>query len=263
MTASTTTAIDGLDWAGAPSELQNRGPAFRARTALIARVMRNLAPTCLLDIGCGRGYVTAVAATRAHRVIATDVSPGAVDATRVALASHPGAEVCAADPLAGNWGPLANNPPSPDVILLSEVLEHIEDDAAALRALHTLAARHDSRIVLTVPANPALWTEWDELAGHHRRYTRVELLSKLDAAGFDVRAIKSWGFPVTGWLANKGSKMRAARVSDPRVRSEIPRAMSVLLPVADFGFRILGWIEASLFSNVDRGSGYVVLARPR
>lgn len=252
---------DVLEWAGAPSELQNHGPAFHARTRLISNVMASLRPRCLLDIGCGRGYVTAIAARHAASVVATDVSSGAVEATRQELAQHRDAMACVANPLAGDWGDLAEGTPSPDVVLLSEVLEHIEDDAAALRSLRAII-RDDARLVLTVPANPQLWTQWDDLAGHFRRYRKAELEQKLRDAGFRVQAIKTWGYPFTGWIANKGSKMRASRLSDPRGRSEVPAIVNLLLPVADLSFRVMARVEARLFAGLDRGSGYVVVATP-
>lgn len=62
-----------------------------------------------------------------------------------------------------------------DLILLADVLEHIEDDDAAADWIsrHLAPGGH---AILTVPANRHLWTEMDEVVHHHRRYSRRMLL---------------------------------------------------------------------------------------
>lgn len=248
-----------LDWEGAPSEVQDKGPAFHARTYLVDRVLRRLRPNRMLDIGCGRGYVTAMAARHARQVVATDVAPGAVAATADLLARHPDARVLAADVLGGNWGEgLRERGTRFDVILLSEVLEHLDDDLAALITCRDLLSEGGS-LLLTVPGNPALWTRWDDLAGHRRRYTREELIWKLEAAGFRVRQLVNWGFPLTGWLAIRGARMRARRVEERNADGEVPTSLQLLLPAASIAFRVAARIEP-WFSRLDRGAGYVAVA---
>jgi SAM-dependent methyltransferase len=246
-----------LDWDGAPSETQASGPAFAARTHLIDQEFRRLRPRTMVDIGCGRGHVTAIAARHAGTVYATDLADGAVEETRRNLAFHPDAYVACIDPFGSDWpgrGPTAE---AFDVALLSEVLEHIEDDVAMLKNVRELLAR-DGRLVITVPAHMALWTQWDVVAGHVRRYERAELLAKLSQAGFVPERVRTWGFPVTGWLAIRGARMRGERVQarTREIPSPITRAMPVLAPV----FRACARAE-SIFSRTDRGAGYVVVAR--
>ena len=244
-----------LEWDGAPSEIQSSGPAFHARTFLVDRVFRRLRPRRLLDIGCGRGYVTVIAAHYAEEVIALDQAPGAVDETRARLAEHPAAQAYVADALTGLWHD--QHAGTFDAVLLSEVLEHLDDDAGALAAVLELLAP-GGHLVITVPANPALWTHWDDLAGHRRRYRRPELASRLLAAGFAVREIKSWGFPVTGWLAIRGAKMRSRRVARGSA-TEVGSLVRRVLPLASIVFAALARIE-SAFSRLDRGAGYVAVA---
>ena len=71
-----------------------------------------------------------------------------------------------------------------DMICLFDVLEHIEDDGAALLWVrdHLTA---DGLVFVTVPAFPFLWSQHDELAQHYRRYTRDSLLARL-GPGFRV-----------------------------------------------------------------------------
>lgn len=248
-----------LDWPGAPSDFQNFGPGFLARTYLVDRALRRLRPDRLLDIGCGKGTVTAIAARHARQVIATDVADDAVAATSALLAGHPHAQAFVADALAGDWGAHAEEREARfDCILLSEVLEHLDDDAAALVTCRELLTE-DGSLLITVPADPALWTRWDDLAGHQRRYKKQELVSKLEAAGFHVDQLTSWGFPITRWLTRRGATMRARRLEQRDPAGEFPPVLRLLMPVASVAFRVLARIEP-LFSSLDRGAGYVVVA---
>jgi SAM-dependent methyltransferase len=72
-----------------------------------------------------------------------------------------------------------------DVVALFDVLEHIEDDATALRNIHTML-RPGGRIILTVPAHRWLWSRIDDLSSHYRRYNRPGLTAVLERAGFEA-----------------------------------------------------------------------------
>lgn len=69
-----------------------------------------------------------------------------------------------------------------DLVCLLDVLEHIDEDVATLRAVRTLLAP-GGRALLTVPAYRWLWSTHDEFLHHKRRYTAGELRSKAKAAG--------------------------------------------------------------------------------
>lgn len=72
-----------------------------------------------------------------------------------------------------------------DAVTILDTLEHIKNDAKALRELNRILKK-DGLIVITVPAYMLLWGIHDELLGHKRRYSRAELVSKLEHAGFKV-----------------------------------------------------------------------------
>jgi len=75
-----------------------------------------------------------------------------------------------------------------DLIALLDVLEHVDDDVASLKALRERLA-HRGSLLLTVPALPWLWSDHDVLHHHKRRYTREALNMRLKEAGLDVVAI--------------------------------------------------------------------------
>ena len=72
-----------------------------------------------------------------------------------------------------------------DLICLFDVIEHIEDDEAALDTLWRLLAQ-DGLLALSVPAYRWMWGQQDVVNLHYRRYTRKELCRKLQRHGFTV-----------------------------------------------------------------------------
>jgi len=63
-----------------------------------------------------------------------------------------------------------------DIVIMLDVLEHIEDDAAFLQHDVMPRLKPESHLVISVPAHPTLFTSHDEFLGHYRRYTRRKLL---------------------------------------------------------------------------------------
>lgn len=72
-----------------------------------------------------------------------------------------------------------------DVVCVFDVLEHLADDAAALRDLYA-AIQPGGLLVVTVPAYMSLWSYFDEAAHHCRRYAPRDLRGRLTEAGFEV-----------------------------------------------------------------------------
>lgn len=71
------------------------------------------------------------------------------------------------------------------IVTLFDVLEHFQDDLAALQGVYSLL-EDGGYAVVTVPAFSFLWTEHDELAHHKRRYTKLFLQNRLEESGFSV-----------------------------------------------------------------------------
>jgi hypothetical protein len=73
-------------------------------------------------------------------------------------------------------------------VAMLDVLEHIDDDLAALVELRGRMAP-DTQLIVTVPALQWAFSGWDEALGHHRRYSRRSLRQVLERAGFAVDAV--------------------------------------------------------------------------
>jgi SAM-dependent methyltransferase len=123
-------------------------------------------PKLVVDVGCGPGgNVGALADT--YDVVGIDTSP---DAIALARQRYPGVRF---------WqGELGEAPPEIDdgtsFYLMTDVLEHVPDDFLLLSTL-LARCRQGAHILLTVPANDALWSSHDEVLGHFRRYDRSQL----------------------------------------------------------------------------------------
>ena len=74
------------------------------------------------------------------------------------------------------------------LVALLDVLEHVADDRAALGGIARVLAP-GGRVLLTVPANPWMWSAHDEAHHHHRRYTAATLREAAVDAGFRVELL--------------------------------------------------------------------------
>lgn len=104
----------------------------------------------------------------------------------------------------GNICALPFEPATFDLVLATDVLEHVDDDLLALSEISRVLAP-GGKALITVPAFPALWGLQDDVSLHKRRYRLRALLAKIEYAGF--KPIKSYYFnyllfgPI--WLARK------------------------------------------------------------
>jgi SAM-dependent methyltransferase len=79
-----------------------------------------------------------------------------------------------------------------DLVAAFDIVEHVDDDDAALRELVRVAAPA-ATILLSVPLHPSRWTRFDDLVGHRRRYEPAELASKLARHGLSVTGSAVYG----------------------------------------------------------------------
>jgi len=77
-----------------------------------------------------------------------------------------------------------------DISISSEVLEHVDNDQAALEELCRVTK---SRIIFTVPAHNYLWTNSDDILLHKRRYSKSELLALVKKSGMHIVKLKPYG----------------------------------------------------------------------
>lgn len=159
---------------------------FLGRRAVVFEVLRRFAPgKKLLDVGLGTGQNAALFMKEGFEV--TGLEPSG-EAVALALQKAPGLKIIE------DSFPSARVPEAFfDVIVLLDVIEHIEDDREALRGVYR-ALRPGGIALITTPAFPFLWSRHDELAHHYRRYRRAELKHTLKAAGFATPLLSYYNF---------------------------------------------------------------------
>lgn len=184
---------DEHTWGDAP-ELY--GPRHAFRESLLVREIRSLPVPGrdALDAGAGAGSMARTLARMGFCVTAVDGSPAFVDRIAGLLAAEPGGPHRA---LRGDMGALPVPDASADLVVCAEVLEHLDDDAAAARDLRRVM-RPGAGLVVSVPAGPFRYDWTDRWAGHRRRYTPEGLEALLADAGLVSVDVYAWGFPVTG-----------------------------------------------------------------
>jgi SAM-dependent methyltransferase len=133
----------------------------------------------ILEIGCGTGHNLPMLA-RFGEVDAIEIDPAA----RAIAGGRLGKPV-GASPL-----PLLPGVPAAhyDLIAVLDVVEHIEDDVAALAAMRARLAP-GGRILITVPAHQWMWSAHDVVNHHHRRYSKKTLRQAITAAGLRPRGM--------------------------------------------------------------------------
>lgn len=139
----------------------------------------------ILDVGCGDAYITERLAAQYPDSFFYAVDPGFTDESiaRHRAAAGKNLYFCTsmAEVIVGLQGKTTT------LILLTDVIEHIEDDAAFLRSLcNGSFCNEATHMLITVPAFSSLFTSRDKALGHYRRYTNSTLRSLVQQCGLDV-----------------------------------------------------------------------------
>jgi 2-polyprenyl-3-methyl-5-hydroxy-6-metoxy-1,4-benzoquinol methylase len=141
-----------------------------AKYRIIAGYLRGSGPLRVLNAGCGSGELSLILAALGHTVVGIDPAPEYIDVAR-RNADRAGMRACVFE--VSTIEQLGAERTF-DCVVATDVLEHIEDDRAAIRKLSRLV-RPDGKVIITVPAGPWLFGFHDEALGHFRRYTRASL----------------------------------------------------------------------------------------
>ena len=203
---------------------------FRAKRALVLQEAgragvdeRGLA----IDVGCGTGALLSALTPRFRQVAGTDLSVRAARLAADAIGPGVGPVLAEAAQLPFPTGCAA-------MVTSLDVLEHIDDDAAALRELARVA-RPGGLLVLAVPAYQWAWSDHDVALGHRRRYTAGRLRGLAEEVGLDclrVTYFHSWLVPLA-FLLRRTPLRRLVR-DDQEEASYVSPAVN----------RLFGWLTA-------------------
>ena len=187
--------------------------APRARVARIISLVLEEPVRSLVDLGCGGGSLLAEIEARLPGVelAGLDLSSRQIEMNRrggsrvrwaVADLERPLDE---AKSLSGRW----------DVVVASEILEHLDDPGTFLGNALRLAAPGRGRLLLTTQSGPVRETE--RRVGHRRHFTREALARLLADAGWAQPRVWNAGFPfhdLSKWWANRDPDASFRRFGD-------------------------------------------------
>lgn len=166
---------------------------YRARREILSDFLKRWggvpAGARILEIGCGTGHNLPMLAEFG------EIDAIEIDETAAAKASERLGKQVGSSPLPELEGVA---PGSYDLVAVLDVIEHVEDDVAALKAIAT-ALKPGGQILITVPAHQWMWSAHDVVNHHKRRYSKKTLAAALEAAGLRHRKLgwfNSLLFPV-------------------------------------------------------------------
>lgn len=176
-------ALPAHHWVPAPRYLMRRDRALRHAD--------RIGPCKVLEIGCGPAALLSELAGRGFDAFGVDRSTEALRLARMLI--HPGSAMTLRAELDPTWKG------SFDLLLSFEVIEHLEEDIAAMEEWRTYL-KPDGRMILSTPAHPSRWNAADVWAGHVRRYSEEDLVASVVKAGFAVETIECYGFPLANLM---------------------------------------------------------------
>jgi SAM-dependent methyltransferase len=223
------------------AEFEPRSFWFRSRNDLIVWALRAYFPhaTSLFEVGCGTGFVLMALQARCKglRLAGGELSPAGIQIARSRLPEVPIVQLDARRlPFEREY----------DIVAAFDVLEHIDDDEAVLSEM-ARAATAQGGLLIAVPQHPWLWGVVDDFSGHVRRYTRDELVRKIERAGLRVVRVTSFvSLLVPLVAASRLLRGGTPEAYDPRKEFALPR-------VAD---RLFEWVMRLERSLIERGVSF-------
>jgi len=229
-------------------------PWWRARADLTLRLLKRLdvhPPARVLDAGCGWGVTLEALEARGYSAAGMDISRRALE-----MLDRPDRTLIQADLTKA----LKSDPPRFRAVLALDVIEHLDDDREAVRRLGELVSP-GGVLIVSVPALPALFSEFDAAQGHRRRYQPDSLAAAFVDSGLRLERTFWWGRWLVPALRRQRAKNRARSGETPaqvyrRHLTTPPRPFSWLI---DLAFRVEA--RPALLGLLGSGTSLFAVAR--
>ena len=194
------------------------------------------------ELGVGRGNLSKFIRQHEH-VLLTDYRTDYLEELQGKWRHHPNLRIGKLDMTArADYEQLRSF--APDSVVFLNVLEHIEDDNAVLANLFEVVPP-GCRVVVLVPFNMKLFSEFDRQLGHFRRYGESELENKFRTAGFEVE--KQFFFNKIGVLAwyaantlGKQSALKPWQLKIYNFLTPLFRILDKILPTSGLSTVVVG-----------------------
>ncbi len=236
--------------------VEQRHAWFRARNELIGEIASGLVTDAgdgyrVLEVGCGTGGVlrTLEQACARGRVIGMDSFAEGLRFAR----QRTGCSLVVGD---------ANHPPFGrefSLVGMFDVLEHLPDDRGVLARMGEILLPGGA-LMLTVPADPALWSYFDEASNHQRRYDAADLRDRLESAGFAVEYVTHFMTALTPMLR---TYRRIAGLKSRSPEQAVARDLRIVPVVNDVMYRLLVREQRAIRARKVLSGGTSILAIAR
>jgi SAM-dependent methyltransferase len=232
---------------------------FLARNRVICKLAAKAIPAAnngrILEVGCGTGFVMRALENEfpSEQVTGMDLFLEGLRYARQRVQSDLVQADLAFPPFEGGF----------DLVGMFDVLEHIEDDHEVLDHLFKLVKPGGS-LLLTVPADPGLWSYFDVASHHVRRYTLDELNDKVKAAGFTCEFSSPFIALTYPILRFKRLWKNSPAAENPKTAGDLAEEDLKIVPVINEIVRWILNVEASWLGRGHRlpfGSSLVLMAR--
>lgn len=245
---------DGFDLT---DKLESESFWVRSRNRLIKNLIDKyslkLNKTRFLDIGCGTGMVIQGVVENTNLIITG--SEIYLKGLFYAKKKLPSVEFVQFDVTQGRL------PEDFDLVGAFDVIEHIDDDIAAIANIYEML-REGGYFMVTVPQYMYLWSRLDEIVKHKRRYSRKELLAKLQQQGFEISYCSSFLFVLfplmlISRIFDRSQKKNEAAEMEFENRVRFPETINWI-------FDKIMWVDESLIKlgiSLPFGGSLLVIAR--
>ena len=140
-----------------------------------------------------------------------------------------------------------------NVVIAIDVLEHVEDDAAAIREINRVTKK-GGKVILTVPAFQMLWSRRDVQCHHHRRYLRDDFRTRVRKGGFKVLKSTYINLPLFFPLFMMVKAGRLSSKQAPSIRMDYalvpPPINRILSRVVEYEAKMLRRISLPIGSSI-------------
>lgn len=209
-------AVPDLGWVPAPRYLLRR--------RRILKQIEAMTPCPVMEIGAGAGMLLQELAVRGydcHALETSDLARKLIEAINIRTGGHVRLHATPASEWKSRF----------QLVLAFEVLEHIEDDRAALTEWVSWL-KPGGTLLISVPAHPRRWNAADVWAGHYRRYRKADLVQLVESSGMRVEHVECLGFPLGNLTERIQARGIARNVRETGTPATARRTTTAVAPIA-------------------------------
>ena len=228
---------------------------FQWRLAVLLQSLKRLGLSLekklnVLEVGCGTGALRGQLESATNWTVhGTDLNMGALSRVKPARGRTMYYDICEErEPYLEAY----------DIVILFDVLEHIEDTRPFLNSL----LRHlkpQGLLLINVPALQTLYSNYDEIVGHVRRYNKKTLSEEFRSFNLKIEDLVYWGFSLVPVLALR--KLVLGVLAKQTQAQKIECGINPPNPLVHGALRMIMRAETAVLCNPPIGTSLLMVGR--